>query len=135
MHEYDSNKPESFNKFLTKFLPKHKFFASTIVNHGRTYLAITVDSDSYAKTHGNLFVLLGIKMTKAAKEHHQHLDRTRELGKKRKLSTRYTSTDLFLALALAMAFFTPCSAILTRVMATPLDNNGIFSPNSGIRLT
>jgi hypothetical protein len=27
---------------------------------------------------------------------------------------RHTSTDLFLALALAMAFFSPCSAILTQ---------------------
>jgi hypothetical protein len=38
MHKFDLN-----NGFLTKF-PEHKFFASTIVNQGQTYLAITVDS-------------------------------------------------------------------------------------------
>jgi hypothetical protein len=43
MHEYNSNKLKSFNGLLTKFLPKHKFFASTIVNQGRTYLAITIN--------------------------------------------------------------------------------------------
>jgi hypothetical protein len=61
MHEYDSNKPESFNGFLTKFLPKHKFFASTIINQGRTYLAIAIDSVGYVTAYKTMFTLLGIK--------------------------------------------------------------------------
>jgi hypothetical protein len=47
----DPTAPKSFNGFLTKFLPKHKLFASTIVNQGRTYLSITVNSVCYVHHH------------------------------------------------------------------------------------
>jgi hypothetical protein len=71
MHDYDSNKPKSFNGFLSNFLPKHKFFVSTLVNQGRTYLAITINSIGYVKTYSSLFLLLGIKMIATTKEHHR----------------------------------------------------------------
>jgi hypothetical protein len=84
MHEYDSNKPESFNGFLTKFLPKHKFFASTIINQGRTYLAITINSVGYVTACKTMFTLLGIEVSETTTEHHRPLNRRRILGKKRK---------------------------------------------------
>jgi hypothetical protein len=63
MHKkYDSNKPRFFNDFLTKFQLKHKFFASTIVNQGQKYLAVTVVLV--------LFTLLGLELTETTKEHH-----------------------------------------------------------------
>jgi hypothetical protein len=70
MHNYDLKKPKSFNGFLTKSLLKHKIFASTIVNQGRTYLAITIDSVGYVESYRNLFILLGIKMTTTTEEDH-----------------------------------------------------------------
>jgi hypothetical protein len=89
MHKYDSNKPKSFNGFLTKFLPKHKFFAMTIINQGRTYLAITINSVEYVTAYKTMFTLLGIEESETTREHHRRLDRRRMLGKKRKTTTRY----------------------------------------------
>jgi hypothetical protein len=43
-HEVHSNKCESLNGFIKKFLPKHKHYCRTIVNWARTYLAIGLDS-------------------------------------------------------------------------------------------
>ena len=89
MHDFDSNKPESFNGFLTKFLPKHKFFASTIINQGRTYLAISVDSVGYVKSYFSLFTVLGIQTTDTTTDHHRRLDRKRQLGQERKRTSKY----------------------------------------------
>jgi hypothetical protein len=81
MHDLDSNKPESFNGFLTKFLPKHKFFVSTIINQGQTYLDVT----SYCA----LFTVLWIKVTSTTTDHHLRLDRKRQLGQERKRTSKY----------------------------------------------
>jgi hypothetical protein len=89
MDDYDSNKPKSFNRYRTKFLPKHKIYASTILNWGRTYLSIKIDSVGYLQTYRKLFTLLGIEMTVTMEEHHWRLDRRRDLGKKRKACSRY----------------------------------------------
>jgi hypothetical protein len=74
---------------LTKFFPKHKLFASTIINQGRTYLAITIDSVGYVATYKTMFALLGIEESETTKEYHCQLDRRRMLGKKRTTTTRY----------------------------------------------
>ena len=89
MHVFDSNKPESFIGFLTKFLPKHKFFVSTIINQGRTYLAIVVDSVGYVESYSTLFTILGIQVTGTTTAHHRRLDRKRQQGQERKLSLKY----------------------------------------------
>ena len=46
-HEFHSNKCESLNGFITKFLPKHKHYCRSIINRARTYLAVGIDSLGY----------------------------------------------------------------------------------------
>jgi hypothetical protein len=89
MHQYGSNKPKSINGFLTKFPPKHKFFASTIVDQGWTYLTITVNVVGFVEAHSTLFAFPGLELTETTKEHHGRLDQRRELRNKRKLSWKY----------------------------------------------
>jgi hypothetical protein len=66
---------EGVRKAMTTLLENHfndpqstSSFASTIVNQGRRYLAITVDSVSYVRAYRNLFILLGIELTKTTKD-------------------------------------------------------------------
>jgi hypothetical protein len=77
-HEYHSNKCESLNGFITKFLPKHKHYCRTIINRARTYLAIGIDSVGYNEYYGVLWKMLGVSFTSLTNEHHQRLDRTRK---------------------------------------------------------
>jgi hypothetical protein len=76
-HEVHSNKCESLNGFITKFLPKHKHYCRTIVNRARTYLAIGLDSLGYENYYSVLFSSLGIINTTLTTEHFQRLDRRR----------------------------------------------------------
>jgi hypothetical protein len=74
-HEFHSNKCESLNGFITKFLPKHKHYCRTIVNRARTYVAIGIDSVGYAKYYSVLWKLLGLRATIITNEHHRRLDK------------------------------------------------------------
>jgi hypothetical protein len=76
-HEYHSNKCESLNGFITKFLPKHKHYCRTIINRARTYLAIGIDSVGYKNYYGVLWTMLNLSSTSITTEHHQRLDRRR----------------------------------------------------------
>jgi hypothetical protein len=73
-HEVHSNKCESLNGFITKFLPKHKHYCRTIVNRARTYLAIGIDSVGYRNYYRILLKRLGIDSTILSGVHHNRLD-------------------------------------------------------------
>jgi hypothetical protein len=81
-HEVHSNKCESLNGFIIKFLPKHKHYCRTIVNRARTYLAIGIDSLGYDKYYDVLWKMLGLASTALTNEHHQRLDRRRRNNSK-----------------------------------------------------
>jgi hypothetical protein len=76
-HEVHSNKCESLNGFITKFLPKHKHYCRTIVNRGRSYLAIGIDSVGYQKYYRILWKMLCLEPSTTVIEHHRRLDQIR----------------------------------------------------------
>jgi hypothetical protein len=76
-HEVHSNKCESLNGFITKFLPKHKHYCRTIVNRGRSYLAIVIDSVGYQKYYRILWKMLCLEPSTTVIEHHRRLDQIR----------------------------------------------------------
>jgi hypothetical protein len=77
-HEVHSNKCESLNGFITKFLPKHKHYCRTIINEARTNVAISIDSIGYQPYYHLLFARLGIVNTAITSEHLRRLDHRRE---------------------------------------------------------
>jgi hypothetical protein len=82
-HDVHSNKCESLNSFLIKFLPKRNLFCRSMVISGRTHLALTIDSIGYEKTYSELFNRLGLKYTDVTRRHHQQLDAERAYHAKR----------------------------------------------------
>jgi hypothetical protein len=46
-HSYHTNKCESMNKFITKFVDKSLHLCCTIVGKARTYVAVGIDSVGY----------------------------------------------------------------------------------------
>jgi hypothetical protein len=69
-HDVHSNKCESINGFVTKFLPKKKHFCRTIANPGRRYLALGIDSLGYEEYYRRLFIKLGLDMTPVTRTQH-----------------------------------------------------------------
>ena len=59
-HLWHTNKCESINAFISKFVPKTKHLCRTIVGKARTYLAISLDSIGYEEYYRTLFDLLGL---------------------------------------------------------------------------
>ena len=51
-HSYSTNKCESLNYVVTKFLPKDKHLQGTICAKGCVYLAVAINSDGFCKTKG-----------------------------------------------------------------------------------
>lgn len=56
----NTNKCESTNFFITKFLPKHKMFCRTTADQSRVYLAISITSIGYPETLRRLYRKLGV---------------------------------------------------------------------------
>jgi hypothetical protein len=81
-HEVHSNKCESLNGFISKFIPKKKHLCRTIANTARTYLAIAIDSVGYFQYFNRLLPLLGIESTLITTTHHVRLDRKRNYHSK-----------------------------------------------------
>jgi hypothetical protein len=77
-HQVHSNKCESLNGFITKFLPKHKHYCRTIINEARTNVAISIDSVGYQEYYGLLFKTVGIGMTSITSKHLRRLDNRRQ---------------------------------------------------------
>jgi hypothetical protein len=77
-HQVHSNKCESLNGFITKFLPKHKHYCRTIINEARTNVAISIDSLGYQEYYKLLMEKLGIMQTSITSEHLRRLDHRRK---------------------------------------------------------
>jgi hypothetical protein len=60
-HLWHTNKCESINAFISKFVPKTKHLCRTIVGKARTYLAISLDSVGYEDYYRTLYDLLGLE--------------------------------------------------------------------------
>jgi hypothetical protein len=73
-HQVHSNKCESLNGFITRFLPKHKHYCQTIVNEARTNVAISIDLVGYQEYYRRLFNTLGIRLTSVTCKHLRRLD-------------------------------------------------------------
>jgi hypothetical protein len=59
-HEWHTNKCESMNKFITKFINKSTHLCRSIVGKARTYLAVGLDSIGYEEYYRTLFGILGL---------------------------------------------------------------------------
>jgi hypothetical protein len=61
-HPYDTNKCESMNKFVTKFVPKDSNFSGTRNWEGRVMYAVGVDSIGYHGYHHQVYSALGLEV-------------------------------------------------------------------------
>jgi hypothetical protein len=73
-HEFHSNKCESLNGNITKYVPKNKHYCCTLSNKGRTHTAVGVDSVGYVQFYRRLFVILGVEELPTTTECHTDLD-------------------------------------------------------------
>jgi hypothetical protein len=81
-HEWHTNKCESMNQFITKFIRKCSHLCMTIVGRARTYLAVGIDSVGYEDYYRSLFQLLKIEYDEETmKTHHERVD-ARKIRKK-----------------------------------------------------
>jgi hypothetical protein len=62
-HDMHSNKSESLNGFIIKFLRKHNHNCWTIVNQARIYLAVEIDFLGYDKYYCVIWKMLGLAST------------------------------------------------------------------------
>ena len=77
-HEWHTNKCESMNQFITKFIRKSTYLCRTIVGKGRTYLAVGIDSIGYEDYYRTLFELLNLHYDDdIMRQHHQRLDKNK----------------------------------------------------------
>jgi hypothetical protein len=75
-HLWHTNKCESINAFISKFVPKTKHLCRTIVGKARTYLAISLDSVGYEEYYRTLFELIDLEYdTEIMQSMHQRMDR------------------------------------------------------------
>jgi hypothetical protein len=89
-HEFHSNKCESLNGNITKYVPKNKHYCQTLSNKGRTNTAVGVDSVGYQGFYSRLFVTLGLDDTPTTTQSHADLDseRVRKFGWDKSITRR-----------------------------------------------
>jgi hypothetical protein len=74
-HKWHTNKCESMNNFIKKFIPKYMHLCMSIIGKGRTYLAVGLDSVGYEVYFRTIFDILGLDYDeKICGLHHQRLD-------------------------------------------------------------
>jgi hypothetical protein len=76
-HEFHSNKCESLNGNITKYVPKHKHYCCTLSNKGRTHTAVGVDSVGYESFYQRLYHVLGLEEAPTTTESCADLDNAR----------------------------------------------------------
>jgi hypothetical protein len=82
-HSYHTNKCESMNKFITKFVDKSLHLCRTIVGKARTYVAVGIDSVGYEEYYRRLFELIDLDYDDDIMgTHHRRLD-AKKVWKKR----------------------------------------------------
>jgi hypothetical protein len=75
-HEWHTNKCESMNMFITKFVRKTSHLCMTIVGKSRTYLAVSIDSLGYEEYYRTLLPLLNLDYDDTVMNtHHVRLDK------------------------------------------------------------
>jgi hypothetical protein len=60
-HGWDKDAVESFNKLLTRFLPKDRMYCNTIENKARIHVALGLQSVGYKQFYKHLFERTGIQ--------------------------------------------------------------------------
>jgi hypothetical protein len=74
-HKWHTNKCESLNQFVTKFIRKSEHLCRTIVGHARTMLAVGLASIGYEAYYRTLYNLLGVSYDEVILlVHHQQKD-------------------------------------------------------------
>jgi hypothetical protein len=78
-HEWHTNKCESMNNFICKFIPKTTHLCMSIVGQARTYLAVGLDSVGYEDYYRTLFGILGLHYNEnVCGLSHQRLDNNKK---------------------------------------------------------
>jgi hypothetical protein len=74
-HSWNTNKCESMNQFIAKFIHKSQHLCCTIMGRARTYLAVLINSIGYKQYYRTLFELLDLDYNKnILLNYHQQLD-------------------------------------------------------------
>jgi hypothetical protein len=75
-HAWHTNKCESMNQFIAKFIRKSEHLCRTIVGRARTNLAVSIDSVGYEEYYRTLFPLLNLDYDETIlNTHHVRLDK------------------------------------------------------------
>ena len=77
-HKVNTNLSESANFVVTKFLPKHKHYGTTIVDKSRVSLAVCIISNGYKDTMVNLYTKLGFNVGLLQKKGWSDMDDIRD---------------------------------------------------------
>jgi hypothetical protein len=77
-HDVHTNKCESINGFVAKFLHKNKHWCRSMANASRTYLAILIDSVGYQQSFESMFDSLGLEMTPRTRDQCLRWDKRRK---------------------------------------------------------
>ena len=77
-HTHDTNKNESLNKFITKFLPKDSYLCGSIASKSRVHVAVGIDSIGYEDYYSLLHYCLGISYDVILLQQHKKLDSQKE---------------------------------------------------------
>ena len=77
-HMYDTNKIESLNKFITKFLPKSTYLCGSMAAKSRVHTAVAIDSIGFEDFYSLLHYCLGIQYDGILLMQHKKLDKQRQ---------------------------------------------------------
>jgi hypothetical protein len=77
-HKVNTNLSESANFVVTKFLPKHKHYGTTIVDKSRVSLAVCIISNGYKDTMVDLYTRLGFNVGLLQKKGWSDMDDIRD---------------------------------------------------------
>jgi hypothetical protein len=69
-HAWHTNKCESMNQFIAKFIRKSGHLCMTIVGRARTYLVVSINSLGYEEYYRTLFPLLNLEYDKTVLNTH-----------------------------------------------------------------
>jgi hypothetical protein len=81
-HKVNTNLSESANFVVTKFLPKHKHYGTTICDKSRVSLAVCIISNGYVHTMVDLYARMGMKVTVLMLKGWTEIDQDREYNKR-----------------------------------------------------
>ena len=77
-HSYSTNRCESINKVITKFVRKDTYICSTIISKARVHVAVSIESIRYEKYFIRLFKMMGMHLPALLVKHYRTLDKSRQ---------------------------------------------------------